>query len=287
MLDWLAQLLGLPRGCTGTSRTRPRRRPSPRSRRPARSGPAAPSTPRSTRTSRSRRRRGCSGSSSAPCRSTTSSGCCRSFPLADATAVVATVGHHLLDLGRSRGRARRPVRGGGRLAPRRRGLRRRGGGVSGAPLVPRRLRPRRLARRQPAQVAVHAHGLLGPLDAPPRGAARGVLGARRLPRSERRRARPARLRARARPALPRAQALDGAALLRPRRPAGADPASTSSSRRCFEGWVDDEPGWEVAAPRLLSTVCFRHRSPTTTSSRVRRPRPAASTLRRRASRAGA
>jgi aromatic-L-amino-acid decarboxylase len=26
----------------------------------------------------------------------------------------------------------------------------------------------------------------------------------------------------------------------------------------FEGWVRDEPGWEVAAPRHFSLVCFRH-----------------------------
>ncbi len=26
----------------------------------------------------------------------------------------------------------------------------------------------------------------------------------------------------------------------------------------FEGWVRDEPGWEVSAPRHFSTVCFRH-----------------------------
>ncbi len=26
----------------------------------------------------------------------------------------------------------------------------------------------------------------------------------------------------------------------------------------FEGWVRDEPGWELAAPRPLSVVCFRH-----------------------------
>jgi aromatic-L-amino-acid decarboxylase len=25
----------------------------------------------------------------------------------------------------------------------------------------------------------------------------------------------------------------------------------------FEGWVHDEPGWEVAAPRGFSLVCFR------------------------------
>ncbi len=26
----------------------------------------------------------------------------------------------------------------------------------------------------------------------------------------------------------------------------------------FEGWVRDEPGWEVSAPRPFSVVCFRH-----------------------------
>jgi aromatic-L-amino-acid/L-tryptophan decarboxylase len=25
----------------------------------------------------------------------------------------------------------------------------------------------------------------------------------------------------------------------------------------FEGWVADEPGWDVCAPRLFSVVCFR------------------------------
>ena len=25
----------------------------------------------------------------------------------------------------------------------------------------------------------------------------------------------------------------------------------------FEGWIRDEPGWEVSAPRLFSVVCFR------------------------------
>jgi aromatic-L-amino-acid/L-tryptophan decarboxylase len=28
--------------------------------------------------------------------------------------------------------------------------------------------------------------------------------------------------------------------------------------RTFERWVDQEPGWEVAAPRDFSVVCFRH-----------------------------
>ena len=29
----------------------------------------------------------------------------------------------------------------------------------------------------------------------------------------------------------------------------------------FEGWVREEPGWEVAAPRALSLVCFRRDAP--------------------------
>ena len=29
-------------------------------------------------------------------------------------------------------------------------------------------------------------------------------------------------------------------------------------RRRSEGWVRDEPGWELAAPRPFSVVCFRH-----------------------------
>jgi len=27
----------------------------------------------------------------------------------------------------------------------------------------------------------------------------------------------------------------------------------------FESWVNDEPGWEVCAPRHFSLVCFRHK----------------------------
>jgi aromatic-L-amino-acid/L-tryptophan decarboxylase len=29
----------------------------------------------------------------------------------------------------------------------------------------------------------------------------------------------------------------------------------------FEGWVRDEPGWEVVAPRPFSVVCFRREAP--------------------------
>ena len=34
-------------------------------------------------------------------------------------------------------------------------------------------------------------------------------------------------------------------------------AETSGSRELFAGWVREEPGWEVAAPRHFSVVCFR------------------------------
>ena len=34
-------------------------------------------------------------------------------------------------------------------------------------------------------------------------------------------------------------------------------ASTSGSRSSSKGWVREEPGWEVVAPRHFSLVCFR------------------------------
>ena len=196
VLDWLAELLGLPAGLHGhiedTASTSTARR--------ARRRPHAPARRRRLRLG-AREHLGREGGAPARARVPDRAGRRR---VPDAAGALARRcdrggrdrGHDLLGLDRSRGRARAPVRGRRRLAPRRRGLRRRGGGVSGAALVPRRRRPRRLARRQPSQVALHAHGLLDPLDASPRCAAGGVLGPRRLPRSERRRARPARLRAR-------------------------------------------------------------------------------------------
>ena len=130
---------------TGTSRTPRRRRRSPRSPRRARCARAASSTRRSRRTSASRRRRGSSGSSTARSRSTTTFRMRADFPLDDATAVVATVGHDRHDVGRSGARARRPLRRGRRVAPRRRGLRRRPrrsapscAGASTASIVPTR-----------------------------------------------------------------------------------------------------------------------------------------------------
>ncbi len=86
------------------------------------------------------------------------------------------------------------------------------------------LRARRLARRQPAQVAVHPGRLLVPLHGAARRPARGLRAHARVPAHLRRgRHEPQRVRPRARPALPRAQAVGRAALLRPGGAAGDDP----------------------------------------------------------------
>ena len=165
--------------------------------------------------------------------------------------------HDLDDLGRPGRGDRRPLRAGGRLAARRRGVRRLGDGLPRAALGVRGRRARRLARRQPAQVAVHADGLLAALDAPAGGVPRRVLARARVPaRRPTRARRPQRVRARARPPLPRAEAVGGPALLRRGGPAGADPRGVRLAE-LFEGWVRDEPGWELCAPRPFSLVCFR------------------------------
>ena len=72
------------------------------------------------------------------------------------------------------------------------------------------------------------------------------------------RARPQGLRPGARPPLPRAQALGRAALVRRRGPARPDPRARSARRSSSRRWVEAEPGWEVVAPHPFSTVCFRH-----------------------------
>ena len=91
------------------------------------------------------------------------------------------------------------------------------------------LRARRLARRQPAQVAVHAGRLLVPLHGAPRRPARGLRAHAGVPAHVGRgRHQPQRVRARARPALPRAQAVGRPALLRPRRAAGDDPRARAA-----------------------------------------------------------
>ena len=105
------------------------------------------------------------------------------FPLEDATAVVATVGTHLVDLGRpgAASSAARCAEAGVWLHV--------DAAYAGAAAVCPEFRwcldgrrARRLDRRQPAQVAVHADGLLDALDAAAGGAQGGVRRARRLPR---------------------------------------------------------------------------------------------------------
>ena len=93
-----------------------------------------------------------------------------------------------------------------------------GGHPARVPAHSRRRRARRFARDEPAQVAVHAHGLQRLLHAPPGHPAPRLLAGPRIPAHGRA---PARrqlhgLRRAARPPLPRAQAVVRDALLRPR-----------------------------------------------------------------------
>ena len=265
--DALAHLAGRDRARAGDARlARPAARPSrgpPRAhrghgvdvdargarRRADACGPAASSTPPSTPTSRSRRR-AAARARVGKVRVDDEFRMLADFSLADATAVVATVGT-TSTTSVDPCASSPPLRGRRRLAPRRRGVRGLRGRLPRVPLVPRRLGASRLDRRQPAQVAVHADRLLDALDAPAGGAPRGVRGARRLPRLgaaalvDFRDYGPA-----ARAPFPCAQALDGAPLLRPRGPAGAHPRARAPGRAVRE-WVDAEPGWEVSAPRLF------------------------------------
>ena len=120
---------------------------------------------------------------------------------------------------------RRRLRGGRARGARRRRLRGHGDGLSRVPLGVRRRRSRRLGRRQRAQVDADADGLLAAVDAPAAGPARGVQPRARVPAHARQRgcAVAERVRPGARPPLPGAEAMGGAALPRPQRPAGPRP----------------------------------------------------------------
>ena len=138
-------------------------------------------------------------------------------------------GRHDVDgVGRSGAGDRGRVRARGRVAPRRRRVRRVGHGLPGATLGVRGRRPRRLARRQRAQVDARARRLLADLEPSSGGAARRVLARARVPADDGggRAASPST--GRARPALPLAEALGGAALLRARRAAAADPRARAA-----------------------------------------------------------
>ena len=232
-LDWLAQLLGLPEGLHGhiedtasTGTMVGARRGAAGEARRARRRHA-----RSMRTRRSRRRAGCSSSSCGRRRSTTRSGCAPDALDLDGRVRGRRHDRDDLDeLGRSRAGDRGRARGGGRLAACRRGLCRLGGGLPGAARVVRRLGAGRLGRRQPAQVAADADGLLDLLDATARRLARRLQPRAGVPARQRGGGEPLRVQPGARAPLPGAQALGGAALLRPRGAAGADPRGDPPGR---------------------------------------------------------
>ena len=257
-LDWLAQLLGLPAGLHGHIEDTASTGDDRGARGGARGGPgAASSSAPSTRTPRSRRRPAARarGPRDAGRRRVPAARRTRSTST-DACAVVATIGTTSTSsvdpvpaIADACERAGAWLHVDAAYA----GL---GCGLPGAARALRRLGARRLDRRQPAQVAAHADGLLGALDAPARRVARGVQPRARVPARQRGGGEPERVQPGARPPLPRAQALGGAALLRPRGAAGADPRGVRLAA-LFEGWVRDEPGWELVAPRPFSLVCFR------------------------------
>ena len=248
-LDWLASCSGSPaasRPHRGHRLHRHARRARRRARRAARAGSS--SAP-STRTPPWTRRRSCSSSSCGRSRSTT-------LPVAA-------------------GRARPPRclcrRGDDRDdVHRRRSTRSRrlpnaveAGGVwlhvdaayAGAAAICPELRDRFAGWERADSIVVNPHKWLGmPMDC-------SALWTRRpeefrdafslVPeylRVARRRREPERVHAAARPPLPRAEALGGAALL---RPGGLQERIREHVRlaELFESWIEDEPGWEIVAPR--------------------------------------
>ena len=260
-LDWLRQLRRPPGGpSSATSRTRRRRPRWPRS------------PPRGQRRAgrRDGRRLGAralvdrEGLPAARARAAQGAGRRRVPPPRRRSSTSAAPARWSRRSGRRRRRSVDPVpaiadalRRGRCLAARRRGVRRRGGRLPRAARPVRRLGAGRLDRRQPAQVAGDADGLLGAVDAPGRGLPRAFSLVPEYLRSPRRRVQPERGLGAARPPLPSAEAVGGAALLRPRRACRSTSASTCRLAQLFAGWVRDEPGWDVCAPAPFSLVCFR------------------------------
>ena len=285
VLDWLAQLLGLPRGWHGHIEDTASTVDDRRARRgPRRCGPAASSTRPSTRTSPSRRPRGSSGSSSA-----------RS-PVDDEFRMRTGLPARRRDRGRRDGRhdRRRPRSTRCRSSPT--AARRRASGCTST----RRTRARRRSARSCAgastacdradSIVVNPHKwLFTPMDC-------SALWTRR-PEAlhERVRARAATTSPRPRravdlrdygPALGRRfRALKLWTVLRwygARGPAGADPRARPPRAALRGAGCAAEPGWEVVAPRHFSTVCFRHAERRQRRARARaRPRRARSSSRRR------
>ena len=119
-------------------------------------------------------------------------------------------------------------------------------------------RARRLARRQPAQVALHADRLLLPVHGAPGRPARGVRAHARVPAHAGRRGRdePQRVRAVARPALPRAQALGGDPMPWALGAAGADPRARAA-RRAVRRLDSGRARMGAVRTAPFSVVCFR------------------------------
>ena len=179
--------------------------------------------------------------------------------LSEAAVIVATVGTTAMTAVDRLDADRRRLRAGGNVAARRRRLRRHGDGLPGVPLGVRRRRARRLAGRQRPQVDAHADGLLAAVDAPARGLARRLQPDPRVPAHPRRRGRAVaqRVRPRARPPLPRAEAVGGAPLPRPQRPAGSTSAPESRWPQPFESGSPPSRDGSCARRATSRVVCFR------------------------------
>ena len=256
-LDWLAQLLGLPAGCTGTSRTRRRRarwsrspsraRPAPGRRVVVCSEHAHSSVDKAAKLLELELRK-------AP--STTTSACVRigsssTTPARSSRRSERRPRPRSIPVPRSPTAARRRASGSTSTRPTRAPPR---SVPSSRPL--RRLGARRLDRRQPAQVARSADGLLDALDAASRRVPRHLQPRARVPARRRGGREPERVHAGARSSLPRAQAVGRAALLRTVGSAGADPRARSA-RRALRGVGARRARLGGRRPGPFSLVCFR------------------------------
>ena len=259
-LDWLAQLLGLPAGLHGhiedTASTgthdRPRRRPAGEARRAGRR------LLRARALVGRRRRAACSSSRRGRCRPTPTSGCRPdALDLDNACAVVATIGTTSTS-------SVDPVAEIADACEREGVWLHVDAAYAGSAAVCPELRHHFAGWERADSIVVNPHKwLFTPMDC-------STLWTRRpgrLPRRVQPRARVPARRARRWRACPSSA------------PRSAAASARSSSGRCcaataerglqerireairlaelFEGWVREEPGWEVAAPRPFSLVCFR------------------------------
>ena len=176
VLDWMAELLGLPGGWHGhIEDTASTGDDGGDDRRPRDDGPRRGGLLRAHPLGRREGRADARHDACARSPPTIGSGCDvdELGDLGQAALVVATVGTTASAVGRSRARDRRRLR-----APRARGCTSTPPTPAAAMVCPEfrwafdGVRARRLARRQPAQVDAHADGLLAAVDPPPGGAAR-------------------------------------------------------------------------------------------------------------------